>query len=119
MLDDRSGRERRRICSIVGSTIAIVIGLIVLIIVWDHLKEEWGAKNVSIGVGAFLAIWIGCEFYRRMCPECGKLWGLRYTGEKENLNAGKFYWFLADNEYMYRCKHCGCEVWKKRGSGGC
>ncbi|MHC4752270.1 MAG: DUF2207 domain-containing protein [Planctomycetota bacterium] len=80
---------------------------------WERFRGRWG-----IGSGTLVAIVIivmGIEFYRRWCPECGKIWGLRYTGDKENLNAGKFYWFLRDNIGLYRCKGCGYEKWKKMG----
>lgn len=45
--------------------------------------------------------------------------GLKYTGERENLNAGKIHRFLRDDIYVYKCKACDYKEWKRRGSGRC
>ena len=58
------------------------------------------------------------DFFRRKCPYCGKMWGLRYTGESENLNAGKIYWFLEDNIWLYKCNACDYKEWKRRRRRG-
>lgn len=89
---------------------------------WQPHKSLWQRRpprNVMIVLAVFGAIGIVIDFFRRQCPECGKFWGLRYTGEWENLNADKFYWFLRDNIWLYKCKGCGYEEWKRRGFGRC
>jgi hypothetical protein len=87
--------------------------------VWGRLKDRWPSRNVLIGLGVLAVFAVGIDYFRRRCPECGKSWGLRRTGDRENLNAGKFYWFLTDYRYLYRCRDCGYEDWKRMGSGGC
>lgn len=112
--DDTAGRERRLTFLSVVDFIIIVFLFVILIIVWPYLKDIFGAKKAGIGIGVILAIWIVSDFFNRKCPECGKFWGLKYTGEKKNV---KVFWFLYDNEYMFRCKSCGCEVWKLQSGG--
>jgi hypothetical protein len=93
---------------------AILVGL------WMLLAEKMDREKATIGVLSILVAYtIYLGLYKNLCPECHKIWGLRYTGEKENLNADYFYWFIPDSEYSYRCKRCGYEDWRRQeGHGG-
>lgn len=86
-----------------------------------HLSRQrrWPSRNMIALIAVFGAIGVVVDYFRRRCPYCGKIWGLRYTGERENLNAGKIYWFLRDDIWLYKCKACDYKEWKRRGSGGC
>lgn len=75
-------------------------------------------KSIMMIAAVFGAIGVVVDFFRRKCPYCGKMWGLRYTGESENLNAGKIYWFLEDNIWLYKCNACDYKEWKRRPSRG-
>lgn len=86
---------------------------------WERVKAKKPPKGIVIALCLFFLFTLFIDFNRRRCPECGKFWGLKMTGEKDNLNAGKFYWFLTDYEYEYKCKRCGYEEWKKNPGGGC
>ncbi|MHC4167128.1 MAG: DUF2207 domain-containing protein, partial [Planctomycetota bacterium] len=89
---------------------------------WQPHKSLWQRRppnGVMLIIAVFAAIGVVVDFFRRRCPYCGKIWGLRYTGERENLNAGKIYWFLRDDIWLYKCKACDYKEWKRRGSRGC
>ncbi|MHC4117103.1 MAG: DUF2207 domain-containing protein [Planctomycetota bacterium] len=75
-------------------------------------------KSIMMMTAVFGAIGVVVDYFRKKCPYCGKMWGLRYTGERENLNAGKIYWFLEDNIWLYKCNACDYKEWKRRGSRG-
>jgi len=84
------------------------------------LRDRLPSRNIMIVCAIFFAISIVFDYHKRKCPLCGKIWGLKYAGERENLNAGKFYWFLGDYIYLYKCKNCDYKEWIRRGSGsGC
>lgn len=85
----------------------------------ESRRLRWPSRNMIALIAVFGAIGVVVDYYRRRCPYCGKMWGLKYTGERENLNAGKIYWFLRDDIWLYKCKACDYKEWKKRGSGGC
>ncbi len=82
-------------------------------------RRLWLSKPVILLTVVCAAIGVIVDFFKRRCPYCGKTWGLKYTGERENLNAGKIYWFLRDDICLYKCKACDYKEWKRRGSGGC
>ena len=49
---------------------------------------------IVVGLGAVM---IGVSL---SCPNCGRFWGLRSTGQRTNT------------EEEYKCRHCGRTQWK-------
>jgi len=82
--------------------------------VWKRLRS----RNVTIAFAVAAAVGTVVSFFRGRCPLCGKWRALKCTGEKENLNADKVYWFLGDYIWLYKCRFCDYKEWKRRRSGG-
>lgn len=83
-----------------------------------RLKKLWANKPVVTLMAILFAICIGADFLTSMCPECHKIWGLRYTGETDKPDK-RGWWDFPETMLLYRCNRCGCERWRKRTSGGC
>ena len=71
---------------------------------------------VCLGVG--LCVGLLFDFSLRSCPNCGKEWGLKSTGEKKRLNKGIKGILIPTWLIQYKCKNCGHVVWKKHTTPG-
>ena len=79
----------------------------------SFMEEHSGKLKHLLWIVPLILIMVGYSYLKRSCPECGKGWGLRYTGNTEN-RVNKWVSWLIKNEYdEYRCKHCGHEEWMR------
>jgi hypothetical protein len=70
-----------------------------------------GDVRVLLFYGAIAAlIALYYYFFGWVCPRCNRKWALERTGETEGDG-----WFKVARE-EWRCKYCGCTVWKDRGT---
>ena len=81
----------------------------------DNAEFRWWYPVVILGAifGGALVI----DYFRKLCPKCGRSWALRKTGK----TAGKTW--LRWGVEQWQCKRCGHKTWKKPmerfgGAGG-